>query len=522
MIFLKKIIYSLFKKGRKKMKSVNSRKNKLKLNILFSFLYQIVGIICGFILPRLILSVYGSKTNGLVNSIESILQVITLMEMGVGAVVQSSLYKPLADNNNEMISRIMYSAKKYFRLIGIIFLVFVGIVLLIYPSYISDEFDVSVTIYLIIAISISLFSQYYFGIVNSLLIQADQKSFIYYIIQIIAVISNTIICSLLMVKGYSINVIKFASATVFLIRPILLNYYVKKNYNLLPVKNKGNELPQKWNGVAQHIASYILMNTDILVLTVFSSIENVSIYSTYYLVAYSLRVIITAFTAGFQSYYGNQYASNEIVNLKQDFEKYTFFTLFLSTLFFSIAIIMIVPFVLCYTSGVTDANYNQFIFGVLLLLGQYMFCYRRAFNVLVLSLGKFKETQVSSIIEALLNVIISVILVFRYNLIGVAIGTFIAMFYRTISFAIYFSKNILERPIFKLFKDLITNYLIIFISIFIGFYLNTHIVINNFIQWSMYSFLSSITILIIIFIVYFLFDREKLKYIKELKLKYKK
>lgn len=501
------------------MDLANNRKNKLKLNMIFSIVYQLVGIICGFILPRLILSVYGSKTNGLVNSIESILQVITLMEMGVGAVVQSALYKPLANNDEEMISRIMYSAKKHFRLIGLIFILFVGGVLIVYPSHVSNEFDVLVTIYLIVAISISLFSQYFFGIVNSLLIQADQKSYIYYIIQIIAMVSNTIICSLLMMQGVSIIIIKFTTASIFLIKPILLYLYVRKNYNLIPIKGKGNELPQKWNGIAQHIASYILMNTDVLVLTFFSKIENVSIYSTYYLVAYSLRVIITAFTAGFQSYYGNQYASNELSNLKKDFEKYTFVTLLLSTLIFSVAIIMIVPFVLCYTSGVTDANYNQYVFGVLLLLGQYMFCYRRTFNILVLSLGKFKETQKSSIIEALLNLVVSVILVAKYGLVGVAIGTYIAMFYRTISFALYFSKNILNRSISKLFKDISINYIIIFLSIIIGYYINVYIEINNFVQWIICSCIASIIILLSIIVINLIFNKEKINYIKQIKRK---
>ncbi len=495
------------------MDIANNRKVKLKLNMSFSILYQVIGIVCGFILPRLMLNVYGSKTNGLVNSIESILHIITLMEMGIGAVVQSALYKPLAQNDKEKISRIICATKKHFRLIGSLFALFVLAVLIIYPLYLKNEFDILVTAYLIIAIAISLCSQYFFGLVNSLLIQADQKGYIYYIIQIITTVLNTLVCALLIIKGFSINIVKFVSATIFLIKPFLLNLYVKKNYHLYSIKVKGDELPQKWNGVAQHIASYILFNTDVLVLTLFSKIEYVSIYSTYYLVAYSLRVMITAFTSGFQSYYGNQNASSEFDSLKKDFEKYTYISSELSTFIFCVAIIMIVPFALCYTSKVTDANYNQFVFGTLLLLGQYMFCYRRFFNVLVLSLGKFKETQRSSIIEAALNVVISILLVIKFGLIGVAIGTYIAMFYRTISLAIYFSKNILYRPISKLFKDLIINYIVVFISIALGYYVNINFKIDNFIQWTLYSCIASVVVLIILVVVNLIFNRDKLKYI---------
>ena len=51
------------------------------------------------ILPRLILVAFGSDVNGLVNSIDPFLRIISLLDLGVGAVVQSSLYKPIAEND---------------------------------------------------------------------------------------------------------------------------------------------------------------------------------------------------------------------------------------------------------------------------------------------------------------------------------------------------------------------------------------------------------------------------------------
>lgn len=91
------------------------RGKKLALNTITSLGLQVVSVICGFILPRLILESFGSDVNGLVNSITQFLGVITLLDLGVGAVVQSALYKPLADNNTNMISKIYVSANKFFR-----------------------------------------------------------------------------------------------------------------------------------------------------------------------------------------------------------------------------------------------------------------------------------------------------------------------------------------------------------------------------------------------------------------------
>ena len=70
------------------------RKKKLIYNTISSLIFQVTTIVCGFILPRLILNAFGSNVNGLVNSITQFLGIISFLELGVGAVVQSALYKP--------------------------------------------------------------------------------------------------------------------------------------------------------------------------------------------------------------------------------------------------------------------------------------------------------------------------------------------------------------------------------------------------------------------------------------------
>ena len=80
-----------------------NRAKKFKLNAVTGLLKQFVALACGFILPAYILQSYGSAVNGLVSSITQFLAFITLLEMGVGPVIQSNLYKPLADNDAKTI-----------------------------------------------------------------------------------------------------------------------------------------------------------------------------------------------------------------------------------------------------------------------------------------------------------------------------------------------------------------------------------------------------------------------------------
>ena len=102
-----------------------NRRKKLYLNTVTALLNQVVALICGFILPIYILAYFGSDVNGLVTSMTRFLSVISFLELGIGPVIQSNLYKPLADNDTDMISKIVVSAERFYRKIAFIFLVYI-------------------------------------------------------------------------------------------------------------------------------------------------------------------------------------------------------------------------------------------------------------------------------------------------------------------------------------------------------------------------------------------------------------
>ena len=99
-----------------------NRAQKFRLSSLMALIRQLVTILCGFILPAYILQTYGSAINGLVSSITQFLAFITLLEMGIGPVIQSNLYKPLAQGDMEQVSKIIASSIKFFHRIAYIFI----------------------------------------------------------------------------------------------------------------------------------------------------------------------------------------------------------------------------------------------------------------------------------------------------------------------------------------------------------------------------------------------------------------
>lgn len=433
---------------------MRSRGEKLALNTVSSLALQVVSVICGFILPRLILETFGSDVNGLVNSITQFLGVITLLDLGVGAVVQSALYKPLADNDTNMISKIYVSANKFFRRLAEILLVYVVLLMIFYPMLVNKSFGHMYTALLIAAICISSFAQYYFGIVNSLLLNADQRGYIQYVAQIITLILNTFACYIIIKLGASIQIVKLTTSLIFLLRPLFLVFYVKKHYSIdQKITYVEEPIKQKWNGMAQHFAAYVLSGTDNIVLTMFSTLGNVSIYSVYNVVIIGVKNALLSVTNGFQSLIGEMLAKKETMKLNAFFGFVEWFLHTGTTLVFGCTGVLIVDFVRVYTYGINDADYIQPLFAVLITIANAGHCLRLPYNILILAAGHYKQTQSNYIIAMILNIVVSIATVKMWGLVGVAIGTLIAMAYQTVWMAKYDSKNIICWPFKNFLKQ---------------------------------------------------------------------
>ena len=422
--------------------------NKLKRNTISSLLFEIITILCGFILPRLIMGEYGSDVNGLVNSITQFIGIITFLDLGVGKVVQSAFYKPLAENDIEQVSRVFVSARKFFHKIAGIMAIYVCILLFVYPYLAGQQFGWLYTSALLAAISISSFAQYYFGIVERLLLTADQKGYIQYNSQTITLILNTIASVILIKTGKSIQIVKLTSSLIFLLRPIYLSWYVRKHYEInYNITYSEEPIKQKWNGMAQHIAYTVLNDTDTIVLTLFGTLSEVSVYAAYYLVVYGVKRVFTSMMNGVEAYLGTLWAKKDNESLEVAFS-WTEWIVHSSVIYiFGCTGFLIVPFIQCYTKGITDANYIQPLFAVLLVMAHGCHCLRLPYNLMIFAAGHYKETQHNYIIATIMNVVISVACVKAWGLIGVAIGTLASMLYQTVWMAFYNARKLIVRSI---------------------------------------------------------------------------
>ena len=492
-----------------KISSPKSRTQKAKLNMAFSLLQQGVSFFCGLIVPRLMIGAFGSVAYGATSSIANFLSYVTLLEGGLGAVTRAALYKAFAKKSNDDINAIIIETKSLYQKIAIVFTGYV-LILATFFKQIShnDVFSFGYSFLLVLVISISTFASYFIGITYSLLIQADQKVYIISVNRIITTILNTIAIYVLIKIECNLLIVKLASSLVFVLRPVLLSKYAKKTYNLYPIHRKESSLKDKESALGQHIAWALHNNTDITVLTVFTNLSLVSVYTVYSMIITQLQNILNSFTSGMEAVFGSMLGNNELEKLKKTFGYYETLISLISVTILSSAMILIVPFIKLYTSGITDTNYVHFGFAFMLIQASLLYTMRLPYERLVIAAGHFKETQIAAYGEAIINVIVSVVLVMRYGLIGVAVGTVVATLFRFVYYAVYLSRHILYRSISHWVKRIIINYSICFVILIIKLTVFKYHQISNYILWVITGIIVTIITGSITFILNYALYRE--------------
>ena len=414
-----------------------------------------VSAVCGFIVPRLILGAFGSAYNGITSSITQFLTCIVLFKTGIAGVTRAALYKPLSEKNEKDISAIFVATQQFMRKLALIFAGGVLVFSAIYPFLVREEFSWGFSASLVLVLSISTFIQYYFGMTWQILLEADQRHGFIYLVQIITTVLNTLMAAFLIRIGSSIHVVKLGSSLAFCMNPLLINWYARRRFKIdRSVMPNQNAIRQRWDAFGQAVAAFVHNNTDVVVLTLFSTVYEISVYTVYYMVCNGLKTLLKTFTSSVGAAFGNMLAKGEQATMQKNMDIFEYVVTTMTTLFFTVAGIMMLPFVSVYTKGVSDANYLRPAFSVIMVLGMAFFCYRIPYQAVIEAAGHYRQTKKGALLEAAVNIVISVITVFKWGLIGVAIGTLIANLIRTVNYVGYLSRHILNRSIWLFLRNM--------------------------------------------------------------------
>lgn len=462
---------------------------RVKLNALSTLAHQLVTILCGLVIPKIMIDTFGSEPYGITVSIAQFLSYITLLEGGIGRVARGALYKPLAQKDEQQISRVYRAVKSFFTTIGVVFAGYVVVLALGYHSMAHiTSFSWEYTAALVVGIAIGKFAEYMSGISNMTLLNADQKQYVINTVYMITNVLNVLLIVLLANCGVDILWVKVVSSLVFVLRPVLYAVYVRRHYHLPKTTGKAT-LPNRYTGIAQHTAYVIQNNTDVMLLTLLADPVSVAVYSVYHLVVFSLRNVATAFTGGMEALLGEMVAKGEQENLRRTYQRYKLILTALVLMLFGTAAVLIVPFVRLYTVDATDANYVRPVFALILVMAEALNCLTLPCFNLTIAANKLKQSQWGAFGEAAINVAVSLVLMLVWDpLVGVAVGTLVATVFKCIYYTAFTGKHILKTKVTPLFIKLGITTLALFGFALGGIWLIKDVLIYKYTQWMIWGF----------------------------------
>ena len=156
-----------------------SRILESQYNLIFSLINNLVLTIFGFLTRTVFVHSLGSNYLGLNGLFTNILSLLSLAELGIGSAITFSLYKPIAENDNEKIKSLMGLYKDSYRIVGGIILA-VGLALTPFLKYIVNlDSGIEINYYVIYLMFLtnSVISYWFFAY-RSVIIYANQEGYI--------------------------------------------------------------------------------------------------------------------------------------------------------------------------------------------------------------------------------------------------------------------------------------------------------------------------------------------------------
>ena len=436
------------------------RSKKAFTNSVTSLAYEAVVIVSGLIIPRLILTHYGSEYNGVIASITQFISYIGLLTAGVGVVTQTALYKPLAEHDLPKISGIMYATEIFIRKVAFIFAGAILAFAWLYSFLVRNEFDPFFIFSLTLILGVRIFIYYLFGFAYQMLITADQRAYVIVRIRICTVTLNTVIAAILILAGSELLIAQLAAAPILAAVPMFVRWYARKHYQLVfPIEPDNSAIRERWDAFTSQVAYFVNNNTDIIIITLFLGVIEVSVYVVYFMVIRAMRTIILGLMGNeMAAPFGNMLARGEYGIVRKNLLLYEFMAGSISVVLCTCTAVLIVPFVSVYTQGIVDANYFRPMFAHLICAAQFLFVLRIPYQALTKAVGHFRQMRNGAIAEMCINILLSIVLVQRFGISGVAIGTLCSMMFRTLQYAAYVSRHIVRRSLWIAARTMLLSF----------------------------------------------------------------
>lgn len=493
-------------------------------NMNYAIIGQVAGLIIQFISRIVFVRILSSEYLGLNGLFTNILTMLSFAELGFGTAITYSLYGPLANKEIEKIKSLMWLFKKVYIVVGSIVML-AGIVLTPFLSFFINEIPEISNIKLIYLLFVINTAISYFYSYKRTLIIADQNRYIatiyryvcYFIMNLIQIII------LLVTKNYILYLVIQVMFT--LIENILVSIKADKMYPYLKDNNikqldkeTKNEIIKNTKAMMMHkIGSIVVNSTDNIIISKFVGLVSVGIYSNYFTVKQALNLITSQLYNSLSASIGNLCVEDDIERQYKTFKKINFITFWIFSFSSICCMVLFTPFIKIWVGS--DYLFNE-LTTLAIVIVYYLTGMRKSVLTFRESMGLFYKDRWKSIIEAFVNLIVSIILARKFGVLGVFLGTIISSITVCIWIEVFvlfkYGFNMSTRYYFRdYFKYSLFSIIVGVLTYYICYIINPSILVMEFIIKGLVCLIVPNILLILVF-----YKTEEFQYFWNLALKF--
>jgi len=489
------------------------RTKKTAKNLIISLVLTTLVAIIGLFKIKVFLNFLGDEATGIYQLFSQILSYISLVDAGLTSSLLYSLYDPVAKNNYSKINAILKGGRNFYNKIAIV-IILIGLVVSFKIDFFLSDYSMPLWyiqvsfILFVIASAIN-----YFVTPQKVILEAKQNLYKVHLV----VYLTMIIKGLLEIGLLFLHLKLMALMVLFIIISIIQNVVIilitRKDYKELSYKDvvaDNSFKKQTKNLIVQKISLIVFNNIDIILISKYISSSSIVIYTSYNYITNSLKNIVKKIGSSSLASVGNLLVT-EKEKAHDFFYEYNSMCFYLGNLLCVPLLIVITQFVAIFYGDSYTLSYLGSLFVVIIL---YFRIIDIPLEIYTEALGYFDKLKNCLIVQSVINLGLSIALIFNYGIEGVLFATVISFIFG--EFATYpgiLNKNYFKDNKIKYYRHSLKLLAIGIFSYLVIYFFVRNIVITNIFSWFILG-IGTFVINFIIITVYHFLTKETLFFLR--------
>lgn len=400
------------------------------INTAFGLFLKLYQTLLPFVMRTVMLHTLGVEYLGLNSLFTSVLQTLSIAELGISGAITFSMYEPIARRDTQRVCSLLRLYRILYGLIGLVILLLGAALVPFLPKLITGQVPADINIYILYwmylgssALSYSLFSY------RSSILEAHQRN---NVISKINIVTTTVqfvlqIIFLLLFKNYYLYILtQFA---LQLCNQLAVYLCCRRLYPDIRPEGKlekqlvGDIFRKVRDLITARIGGIVLHSSDTIVISMFLGLGALAIYQNYFMLVTAVAGFISTMLLGSMAGIGNSIVTETRDKNYHDFKRFTFILSWIVCVCTNCFLVLFQPFMKLWMGPDKMLPMSMVVMFCIYFV---LYEYSQLFNLYKDAAGLWHEDRFRPLITSLVNLSLNLFLVQRIGLYGILASTVVS------------------------------------------------------------------------------------------------